>query len=210
MRGIPIGVHNVYIYRTTGELLYHKDYHSVSQEVDPLIVSGFFSAIQSFGKTMTGDESEIKEIDTEKFLITFSRDSSTDVTVALVIDPEDREWVSSAIPRLLGLVKEKLSGVTTEFAHLPLEFFKGFDKEVDTIVKKSAEAIEQKKKVIPILLKEKDKIKVSLDESQILNHVDGQRPLAEIASILKMPYFKVMSTCVSLKKKGVLDMKEVF
>jgi len=200
------------MFRTSGELLYHEDYHSISQEVDPVVVSGFFSAIQSFGKTMTGDESEIKEIDTEKFLITFSRDSELDVTVALVIDPEDRNWAGAAILQLLKLVKEKLSDNPESMfrIELPLKNLKGFDEEVDKIIRQFVDkTISQKKKVIPILLK-KDKIKVSLEESQILNLVDGERSISEIADLLNTLYFKVMMICLDLKKRGIIDTKEIF
>jgi hypothetical protein len=210
--GIPIAVHNVYIYKSSGELIYHRDYHSVSAEVDPIIVSGFFSAIQSFGKTITADEeSLIKEIDTEKFLITFSRDPATDVTVALLIDPEDRNWASTVIPELLDLISEKLSAVPeSQFTVIPLEYFKSFDDDVDAIVKPAEKTIEQKKKVIPILLKGIDKLKVSVEESRILNLIDGERSVAEIADLLKILYFKVMMTCLDLKKRGIIDTKEVF
>jgi hypothetical protein len=209
--GIPIAVHNVYIYKSSGELIYHRDYHFVSTEVDPIIVSGFFSAIQSFGKTITADEGLIKEIDTEKFLITFSRDPATDITVALVIDPEDRNWASNVIPQLLDLISEKLSAVPeSQFTEIPLEYFKSFDDDVDAIVKPAEKAIEQKKKVIPILLKGIDKLKVSVEESRILNLIDGERSVTEIADLLKILYFKVMMTCLDLKKRGIIDTKEVF
>ena len=200
------------MYRDSGELLYHEDYHSISQEVDPLVVSGFFSAIQSFGKTMTGDESEIKEIDTEKFCITFSRDSEIDVTVALVIDPEDKNWAGTAIPQLLILVKEKISSISESLfiTELPLKHLKGFDEEVDKIVRQFVDkTIHQKKKSIPILLK-KDNIKISMEESQILNLVDGKRSISEIADLLNTLYFKVMMICLNLKKSGIIDMKETF
>ncbi|MFX1520720.1 MAG: hypothetical protein ACFFCD_12455 [Promethearchaeota archaeon] len=142
-------------------------------------------------------------------MITFSRELSTDVTVALVIDPEDRNWAGSVIPRLLDLIKGKLSAVPeSEFTELPLEYFKGFDEEVDRIIRPTEKTIEQKKKVIPILLK--DNVKVSLDESRILNLVDGERSVAEIADILKMLYFNVMMTCLDLKKRGIIDTKEIF
>ncbi len=207
-----IVVHNIYMFRTSGELLYHEDYHSISQEIDPVVVSGFFSAIQSFGKTVTGDESEIKEIDTEKFLITFSRDSALDVTVALVIDPDDRNWAGTAILQLLKLVKEKLRGVPESMfiTELPLKNLKGFDEEVNKIIKQFVDkTISQKKKLIPILIK-KDKIKVSLEESQILNLVNGERSISEIADLLNKLYFKVMMICLDLKKRGIIDTKEIF
>jgi len=200
------------MFRTSGELLYHEDYHSISQEIDPVVVSGFFSAIQSFGKTVTGDESEIKEIDTEKFLITFSRDSALDVTVALVIDPDDRNWAGTAILQLLKLVKEKLRGVPESMfiTELPLKNLKGFDEEVNKIIKQFVDkTISQKKKLIPILIK-KDKIKVSLEESQILNLVNGERSISEIADLLNKLYFKVMMICLDLKKRGIIDTKEIF
>lgn len=200
------------MFRTSGELLYHEDYHSISQEVDPVVVSGFFSAIQAFGKTMTGDDSEIKEIDTEKFLITFSGDPDFDITVALVIDPEDRNWAGTAILQLLKLVKEKLSGIpeTLFITELPLKNLKGFDEEVDKIIRQFVDkTISQKKKLIPILLK-KDKIKVSLEESQILNLVNGERSISEIADLLNILVFKVMTICLNLKKRGIIDTKEIF
>jgi hypothetical protein len=200
------------MYRNSGELLYHEDYHSISQEVDPLVVSGFFSAIQSFGKTMTGDESEIKEIDTEKFMITFSRDPEIDVTVALVIDPDDKNWASTAIPQLLKLVKEKISDITDSLfiKELPLKHLKGFDEEVEKIVRQFVDkTIHQKKKSIPILLK-KDNINVTMEESQILNLIDGERSISEIADLLNTLYFKVMMICVNLKKRGIIDTKETF
>jgi mRNA-degrading endonuclease YafQ of YafQ-DinJ toxin-antitoxin module len=131
--------------------------------------------------------------------------------VALVIDPEDRNWASSVIPQLLDLMKGKLSAVPeSEFTELPLEYFKGFDEDVDKIVKPAEKTIEQKKKVIPILLKDIDKLKVSMEESRILNLIDGERSVAEIADLLKMLYFKVMMTCLDLKKRDIIDTKEVF
>jgi len=207
-----IVIHNIYMYRDSGELLYHEDYHSISKEVDPVVVSGFFSAIQSFGKTMTGDESNIKEIDTEKFLITFSRDPDFGVTVTLVIDPEDRNWAGTAIQQLLKLVKEKLRGFPESLfiTELPLKNLKGFDEEVDKIIRQFVDkTISQKKKVIPILIK-KDNIKVSLEQSQILNLVDGERSISEIADLLNLLYFRVMMICLDLKKRGIIDTKEIF
>jgi hypothetical protein len=207
-----IVIHNVYMYRDSGELLYHEDYRSISEEIDPVVVSGFFSAIQSFGKTMTGDESDIKEIDTEKFLITFSRDPDFGVTVALVVDPEDRNWTGTAILQLLTLVKEKLRGFPESLfiTELPLKSLKGFDEEVDKIIRQFVDkAISQKKKVIPILLK-KNNIKVSLEQSQILNLVDGERSISEIADLLNLLYFRIMMICLDLKKRGIIDTKEIF
>ncbi len=161
---------------------------------------------------MTGDESEIKEIDTEKFLITFSGDPDFDVTVALVIDPEDRNWAGTAILQLLKLVKEKISGIPEALfiTELPLKNLKGFDEEVDKIIRQFVDkTISQKKKLIPISLK-KDKIKVSLEESQILNLVNGERSISEIADLLNILVFKVMTICLNLKKRGIIDTKEIF
>jgi hypothetical protein len=164
--------------------------------------------MQSFGREITGDQkSEIKEIDMDKYWITFRTDASTAVTVVLVADRTDKVWARSALSQLVHFVKETLSELP-DVTHLyvPLESLKGFNEEVENIIKNAADEIlvEKKKMIPPILKTEKDKIQVSADESKIVSTGNEERSLQKkITNLLKMWYFNVMSVCVTFKKKCI-------
>ncbi|MHA1604719.1 MAG: hypothetical protein ACTSWF_08725, partial [Candidatus Freyarchaeota archaeon] len=80
-----MAIRNLYVFKSSGLLLFHKDYQSVS--VDSDLVAGFFSAIQSFAENLLQEkETELHSMNLGKYTFIFQSDDDLEITVVIVVD----------------------------------------------------------------------------------------------------------------------------
>ncbi|MHA1130503.1 MAG: prenyltransferase/squalene oxidase repeat-containing protein [Candidatus Helarchaeota archaeon] len=88
------------IHRQVGATLYHRQFGT--WEIDPDLISGFLTAIQSFGQEIKSKDVPIQSMGYKEFEITLNQGKF--VHVALIIDGKSSDWH-----------KEKLAEFTKEF-----------------------------------------------------------------------------------------------
>lgn len=91
-----IMIHNFYLLKKSGECIIHRKYGSL--ETDEHLVSGFLSAMFSFGRSISGCNIESVLLDDKKFTYVIN----DDIILAAYTDRDD-------------LVKDKLQALSQEF-----------------------------------------------------------------------------------------------
>jgi len=200
-------IHQLYIFRSDGELMFYRNYKNV--EMDPVLATGFFSAIQSFTRNMLHDEVTIKGMDLGKYHFLFSIDSESDLSIVMVLDEKNTESAERAIKRILDFVRTNVdnSGNSSK----PKEIYDRIASEIDKLLTASTAKEEKKGQQIQHIasLTEAGKnAKVSLDETKILNLCDGRTSINEIAKNVDLPYFEIMKEILYFKRIGLLTVRK--
>ncbi|MEM2109600.1 MAG: hypothetical protein QW327_03835 [Candidatus Odinarchaeota archaeon] len=87
-------IEGVYIFDVNGLLVYSKNFNS--NEVDPALVSGFFSAIQTFTNTMISERDMLQEITLQERKFIFKLISDSDLVI-MISTRKNMEWESRKI-----------------------------------------------------------------------------------------------------------------
>ncbi len=129
-----MAIRNLYVFKSSGLLLFHKDYQAVS--VDSNLVSGFFSAIQSFAETLLQEkETELHSMNLGKYTFIFHSEDDLEITTVIVVDDikRDQENAKRIIDAVNKILKEKKSIVENFKGNL--EDFSDVSQKLDEIIK---------------------------------------------------------------------------
>ncbi|MHA1578704.1 MAG: hypothetical protein ACTSUQ_03620 [Candidatus Freyarchaeota archaeon] len=103
-----MAIRNLYVFKSSGLLLFHKDYQSVS--VDSDLVAGFFSAIQSFAENLLQEkETELHSMNLGKYTFIFQSEDDLEITVVIVVDDvkKDQANAKRIMDAILKIFSEK-------------------------------------------------------------------------------------------------------
>ena len=129
-----MAIRNLYVFKSSGLLLFHKDYQAVS--VDSDLVAGFFSAIQSFAETLLQEkETELHSLKLGKYTFIFQSEDDLEITTVIVVDDvkKDQANAKRIMDAILKIFQEKRSVVKNFEGNL--EEFEDVPKKLDEIVK---------------------------------------------------------------------------
>lgn len=129
-----MAIRNLYVFKSSGLLLFHKDYHSVS--VDSDLVAGFFSAIQSFAENLLQEkETELHSMNLGKYTFIFQSDDDLEITVVIVVDDvkKDQANAKRIMDAILKIFREKKLVVKNFDGNL--EEFEDVSQKLDEMVK---------------------------------------------------------------------------
>ncbi len=129
-----MAIRNLYVFKSSGLLLFHKDYQSVS--VDSDLVAGFFSAIQSFAENLLQEkETELHSMNLGKYTFIFQSDDDLEITVVIVVDDvkKDQANAKRIMDALLKIFREKKLVVKNFDGNL--EEFEDVSQKLDEMVK---------------------------------------------------------------------------
>ena len=126
--------HAIYVYKTDGRLIFDKAYAPI--ELDPILVSSFFSAIQSFGKLMIGEksESEIREITYGEYYLVFGIDDDLELTVVLMTDEIDKDYANKILLKILKFIKTDLGQIIASY-NGNMDSIQGIEETIDQLTK---------------------------------------------------------------------------
>ena len=129
-----MAIRNLYVFKSSGLLLFHKDYQQVS--VDSDLVAGFFSAIQSFAETLLQEkETELHSLKLGKYTFIFQSEDDLEITIVIVVGDvkKDQANAKRMMDAILKIFQEKRSVVKNFEGNL--EEFEDVPKKLDEIVK---------------------------------------------------------------------------
>nr|MDO8081651.1 hypothetical protein [Candidatus Freyarchaeota archaeon] len=129
-----MAIRNLYVFKSSGLLLFHKDYQAVSLDSD--LVAGFFSAIQSFAETLLKEtETELHSMSLGKYTFMFHSDKDLEIAIVIVIDDvkKDQANAKRITDAALKIFKEKRLEVKNFEGNL--EAFKDVQQKLDEMVK---------------------------------------------------------------------------
>ncbi|MHA1208849.1 MAG: hypothetical protein ACTSSA_05535 [Candidatus Freyarchaeota archaeon] len=129
-----MAIRNLYVFKSSGLLLFHKDYQSVS--VDSDLVAGFFSAIQSFAENLLQEkETELHSMNLGKYTFIFQSDDDLEITVVIVVDDvkKDQANAKRIMDAILKIFREKKLVVKNFDGNL--EEFEDVSQKLDEMVK---------------------------------------------------------------------------
>ncbi|MEX2706194.1 MAG: hypothetical protein Q6352_013205 [Candidatus Freyrarchaeum guaymaensis] len=129
-----MAIRNLYVFKSSGLLLFHKDYQSVSADSD--LVAGFFSAIQSFAENLLQEkETELHSMNLGKYTFIFQSDDDLEITVVIVVDDvkKDQANAKRIMDALLKIFREKKLVVKNFDGNL--EEFEDVSQKLDEMVK---------------------------------------------------------------------------
>ncbi len=129
-----MAIRNLYVFKSSGLLLFHKDYQSVS--VDSDLVAGFFSAIQSFAENLLQEkETELHSMNLGKYTFIFQSDDDLEITVVIVVDDvkKDQANAKRIMDAILKIFREKRLVVKNFDGNL--EEFEDVSQKLDEMVK---------------------------------------------------------------------------
>lgn len=221
-------LYTVFLYQAkTGLMLYKKSFEIGFGEKSELF-SSFFSAIQSFVKSMILKDTKdkgLESLDLGKYLVNVTDLPDLNLNIVLISDREDRKPIKKFLPKLITIVRshkelyDNWDGNLTRFDVLDLELIQllqsnkklsGQDKEsedktdlMDTILDQLPELEKEQQEKY---LKEKQYL-----EDLIKKEKNFTRKLEIIASIQevcqKLKDRKSMEDTIKKKKKIIHDMK---
>ncbi|HDN05381.1 MAG TPA: hypothetical protein ENF90_00115 [Candidatus Bathyarchaeota archaeon] len=129
-----MAIRNLYVFKSSGLLLFHKDYQSVSADSD--LVAGFFSAIQSFAENLLQEkETELHSMNLGKYTFIFQSDDDLEITVVIVVDDvkKDQANAKRIMDAILKIFREKRLVVKNFDGNL--EEFEDVSQKLDEMVK---------------------------------------------------------------------------
>jgi hypothetical protein len=129
-----MAIRNLYVFKSSGLLLFNKDYQAVSLDSD--LIAGFFSAIQSFAETLIREtETELHSMSLGKYTFIFHSDRDLEITIVIVVDDikKDQANAKRIIDATIKLFKEKRLEVKSFEGNL--EEIKDIQQKLDEIVK---------------------------------------------------------------------------
>jgi len=200
-------IRHLYIFRSDGELMFYRNYGNL--KLDPVLATGFFSAIQSFTKDMLQDEVTIKGMDLGKYHFIFSIDNESDLSIAMVLDEKNTESAERAIKRILDFVRANVDNSGS--SRKPKEIYDRIANEIDKLLTGSTPKKEKKREQIQHIasLTEAGKnAELSPDESKILKLCDGRTSIDEISKNVDLPYFEIMKEILCFKRRGLLTVRK--
>ena len=221
MRFFQMGLVGLYVFKQNGLELFHRHFEEIT--ADSVILTGFFSAIQSFANKIIDKgipgRTKIKGMDLEGYFFGFGVVDKLEIAVVVGVTKDYQEIVQGLISRIIALI-------VSHFGEKPLKWegesdsLKILENAIDRLVKefvdeieKGGEArvlVEKKEHTIPILVNDYSSIKLSKDEHRILDLVDGERSINEISEELGKPWFDIMQKCLALKKRGLISLEKKF
>lgn len=129
-----MAIRNLYVFKSSGLLLFNKDYQKVS--VDSDLVAGFFSAIQSFAETLLQEkETELHSMKLGKYTFMFQSEDDLEITIVIVIDEvkKDQANAKRIMNAILKIFKEKRQIVKNFEGNL--EEFEDVEQKLDEMIK---------------------------------------------------------------------------
>lgn len=129
-----MGIRNLYVFKSSGLLLFHKDYQQAS--VDSDLVAGFFSAIQSFAETLLQEkETELHSMNLGKYTFMFHSEDDLEITVVIIVDDvkKDQANAKRLTDAILKIFKEKRLVVKNFEGNL--QVFEDVSQKLDEMIK---------------------------------------------------------------------------
>ncbi len=174
-------------------------------ELDPLLVSGFFSAIREFSKMLSGGKGDARVIEMGDFFITFA--AGEYVAVAAVVEKTDnRLQVLSALEKIIESFTKDFKEVLRDWDG-KLVFF-SFAAELNLILKKgrvgeTAIPTPRLKRKLPRLMVKIGQI--SEAEYRIAYQCNGSQTPDQIAHVVEMLQHDVEAILHKLHKLGLIE-----
>jgi hypothetical protein len=216
-----MGIMGLYVFKQDGVELFHRHFEEIT--ADSVILTGFFSALQSFTDTIidkgTPGKTKIKGMDLEGYFFGFGLQDKLEIAVVVGVTKDYQEMVQELISQIIGLIGSHFGDKLPEWEE-DNDRFKDLENAIDQLVEKFVEErkkpaktrlfIEKKEHTIPVLLDDYSSIKISKDEHKLLELVNGESSIIEISEQLEKPWFEVMQKCLNLKKRGIIILKKRF
>lgn len=196
-------IHVVYVMHPGGMCLLEHKFGEL--ELDPLLVSGFFSAIREFAKMLSGGKGEARVIEMGDFFITFA--AGEYVAVAAVVDKTDnRLQVLNALEKIIESFTKDFKEVLRDWDG-KLVFF-SFVAELNLLLKngligETAVLTPRLKRKLPRLMVKIGQI--SEGEYRIAYQCNGNQTPEQIALIVEMLQHDVEATLHKLNKLGLIE-----
>lgn len=216
-----MGIMGLYVFKQTGVELFHRHFEEIT--ADSVILTGFFSALQSFTDTIidkgTPGKTKIKGMDLEGYFFGFGVLDKLEIAVVVGVTKDYQEIVEDLISQIIGLIGSHFGDTLPEWED-DSDSFKDLENAIDRLVEKFVKErkkpakthllVEKKEHIIPVLLNDYSSIKLSKDEHKLLELVDGERSITQISEELEKPWFDVMQKCLDLKKRGIITLEKKF
>jgi len=216
-----MGIMGLYVFKQDGVELFHRHFEEIT--ADSVILTGFFSALQSFTDTIidkgTPGKTKIKGMDLEGYFFGFGMLDKLEIVVVIGVTKDYQEKVQELISQIIGLIGSHFGDNLTEWEE-DNDSFKNLENSIDQLVEKFVKErkkpakthllIEKKENIIPILVNDYSAIKLSKDEYKFLELVDGKRSITQISEELEKSWFDVMQKCLDLKKRDIITLKKRF
>ncbi|MFX0163319.1 MAG: hypothetical protein ACFE68_08350 [Candidatus Hodarchaeota archaeon] len=216
-----MGIVGLYVFKQDGVELFHRHFTEIT--ADSIILTGFFSALQSFADTVLvkaiPGKSKIKGMDLEGYFFGFDVVDKLDIAVVVGVTKDSQEIVEGLLSQIIALIGSDFADEILQWEG-DSDSLKDLEKAIDQLVKeymdekekgvKTPSLVEKKAQIIPILLNDYSSIKFSKDEYKLLELVDGKRSITQISEELEKPWFDVMQKCLDLKKRGIITLEKKF
>ncbi|MEX2738283.1 MAG: hypothetical protein Q6356_004350 [Candidatus Wukongarchaeota archaeon] len=216
-----MGLVGLYVFKQNGVELFHRHFEEIT--ADSIILTGFFSAIQSFANTIIDKgipgKTKIKGMDLEGYFFGFGLIDELEITIVVVVTKDYQEMVQGLISRITGLIGSHFGGKPLQWEG-ESDSLKILENSIDRLVEEFVEErekggetrvlVEKKEHTIPVLVNDYSSVKLSKDEHRILDLVDGKRSITEISEELGKPWFDIMQKCLALKKRSLISLEKKF
>ncbi len=196
-------IHVVYVMHPGGMCLLEHRFGEL--ELNPLLISGFFSAIREFAKMLTGGKGEARVIEMGEFFITFA--AGEYVAVAAIVEKTDNRL------QVLNALEKIIEGFTKNFKEVIREWdgklvFFSFVAEINLLLKnglvgETATPTPRLKRKLPRLMVKIGQI--SENEYRIAFQCNGKQTPAEIAQVVEMLQHDVEAILHKLNKLGLIE-----
>ena len=216
-----MGIMGLYVFKQDGVELFHRHFEEIT--ADSVILTGFFSALQSFTDTIiakgTPGKTKIKGMDLEGYFFGFGVLDKLEIAVVVGVTKDYQEMVQELISQIIGLIGSHFDDTIPEWEE-DNDRFKDLENAIDQLVEKYVKErkkpaktslfVEKKEHIIPVLLDDYSSKKFSKDEYKLLELVDGERSITQISEELEKPWFDIMQKCLNLKKRGIIILEKKF
>ena len=216
-----MGIMGLYVFKQDGVELFHRHFEEIT--ADSVILTGFFSALQSFTDTIidkgTPGKTKIKGMDLEGYFFGFGVLDKLEIAVVVGVTKDYQEMVQELISQIIGLIGSHFDDTIPEWEE-DNDRFKDLENAIDQLVEKYVKErkkpaktslfVEKKEHIIPVLLDDYSSKKFSKDEYKLLELVDGERSITQISEELEKPWFDIMQKCLNLKIRGIIILEKKF
>ena len=196
-------IHVVYVMHPGGMCLLEHKFGEL--ELDPLLVSGFFSAIREFAKMLSGGKGEARVIEMGDFFITFA--AGEYASVAAVVDKTDNRL------QVLNALEKIIEGFTDQFKSVlrdwdgKLVFF-SYVADLNVLLKngkvgETGIPTPRLKRKLPRLMVKIGQI--TEEEYRIAYQCNGNQTPEQIAQIVEMLQHDVEAILHKLNKLGLIE-----
>ncbi|MHA1229078.1 MAG: hypothetical protein ACTSPQ_00390 [Candidatus Helarchaeota archaeon] len=127
---------NIYIFLADGILLFDKGWEDLNQ--DPMLISGFCSALWMFSKQIGGEDFEL--LKTKRYLILGTSSEKYQIKFILIIDHSDDidehiKLLEDIKQDFCSIYREDLEKIKSKEIPIRLNYFKDYSNRINAVIK---------------------------------------------------------------------------